>query len=106
MTGGLSTAVLITLVGMGLVFAVILVFWVLMSLLTRWTSDKPAGSAAKDPAGERELKRRAALAAVSVALVMDAEERPGVFPAPPTAVISTWQAVMRARQLGRRRSVQ
>jgi hypothetical protein len=106
MSIGLPTALLITLVGMGLVFGAIIAFWLLMALLTRWTAGKRAGVGRKDEGSESELKRRAAVVAVAVAMALDAEGKPGTFAVPPTAVISTWQAVLRARHLGRRRSVE
>ena len=108
----MTTALVITLVGMGLVFGAILLFWLFMSVLVRL-----AGRRAEAPAGgemdgaepaerdEEALRERAALAAVSVALALGAEEGPKPFPLPPTALVSTWQAVMRSKQLGERGQV-
>jgi Na+-transporting methylmalonyl-CoA/oxaloacetate decarboxylase gamma subunit len=49
------------------------------------------------------LKRRAALAAVAVALAYDRAQDlrsgPKPFPLPPTVLVSTWQAVRRAAEL-------
>jgi Na+-transporting methylmalonyl-CoA/oxaloacetate decarboxylase gamma subunit len=108
----LTTALVITLVGMGLVFGAILLFWLFMSVLVRFAGrrDEAPGvaetgrgeSAALD---EEALRERAALAAVSVALALDAEAGPKPFPLPPTALVSTWQAVMRSKQLGERGQV-
>jgi Na+-transporting methylmalonyl-CoA/oxaloacetate decarboxylase gamma subunit len=109
MADALMTALLITLIGMGLVFGSILLFWALMSVLVRVTADwspataeAPSGGA---DAAEREWKERAALAAVAVALAREAEAGPQPFPLPPTALVSTWQAVLRAKQLGQRGAV-
>jgi Na+-transporting methylmalonyl-CoA/oxaloacetate decarboxylase gamma subunit len=118
----LTVALLLTLMGMGLVFGTILLFWVLIRLLVRVTSKESSGvervhssdfSDQGTEAGlERDLKRRAALAAVAVVLVQERHRtegapchEPGPFPLPPTALVSTWQAVMRARLLGERRTV-
>jgi Na+-transporting methylmalonyl-CoA/oxaloacetate decarboxylase gamma subunit len=109
MADTLTTALLITLMGMGLVFGSILLFWALMSALVRVTADRsPARGEARpeEPAiAERALKERAALAAVAVALAREAEAGPQPFPLPPTALVSTWQAVLRAKQLGQRGAV-
>ena len=108
----MTTALLITLVGMGLVFGAILLFWLFMSVLVRFTdrqSDmadtveaEPQEAATGD---DEELRQRAALAAVSAALALESEEGPKPFPLPPTALVSTWQAVMRSKQLGERGQV-
>jgi Na+-transporting methylmalonyl-CoA/oxaloacetate decarboxylase gamma subunit len=102
MTENLFTALQITLIGMSLVFGAIVLFWGLMSALVRLAAD-----ARERPAeDERRLKQRAAVAAVAVAL-MEAQARaaagqPNVPPLPPTALVSAWQAVMRANQLSQR----
>ena len=116
MDGSLSTALIITLVAMGLVFAAVLAFWALMVVLVRLTSNEQvAGQQEKGPtsspteldegAEETELRRRAAVAAVAFALACELGDEPQPFPVPPTALVSTWQAVLRARQLGQRGSV-
>jgi Na+-transporting methylmalonyl-CoA/oxaloacetate decarboxylase gamma subunit len=115
----LNISLLLTVLGMGLVFATIVLFWLFMSVLVRLAGGKADGeggrreAAAVDAAVMRrvaarevELRRRAAMAAALAALAMaDDEAEPGHFPLPPTALVSTWQAVMRARQLGDRGSV-
>ncbi|MEJ2211985.1 MAG: hypothetical protein P8129_23540, partial [Anaerolineae bacterium] len=55
---------------------------------------------------EAELRRTAAVVAALAALVAaeEAEAGPGHFPLPPTALVSSWQAVLRARQLAERGS--
>jgi Na+-transporting methylmalonyl-CoA/oxaloacetate decarboxylase gamma subunit len=105
----LSNALFITLAGMGLVFAAILLFWGAMSLMMRLIAGRqqaePAVETGAGPAGEAtglELRRRAALAAVAVALALEAEDQPRPFPLPPPVLVNTWQSVMRARHLARR----
>jgi hypothetical protein len=100
------------MVGMGLVFGAILLFWLFMSVLVRFadrrdeTAEELEAEPPKAATGDDEaLRSRAALAAVSVALALASEEGPRPFPLPPTALVSTWQAVMRAKQLGQRGQV-
>jgi Na+-transporting methylmalonyl-CoA/oxaloacetate decarboxylase gamma subunit len=89
----------ITVIGMGLVFFAILLLWMLMALLVRFTSARPPGA---DALGvEHERKQRAAAAAVALALSERAGSGPRAFPLPPTALVSAWQAVTRANQLKR-----
>lgn len=75
MTQSLATSLLVTLLGMALVFGAILLFWLFMSALSwlgspRGNRNGPAGAGkVGDPdQEERALRRRAALAAVTVAL--------------------------------------
>lgn len=86
-------------IGMGLVFAAILLLWLVMALLVRLTAVRPPK--ADNFASERERKQRAAAAAVAIALSQRAEASPRSFPLPPTALVSAWQAVSRANHLRR-----
>jgi Na+-transporting methylmalonyl-CoA/oxaloacetate decarboxylase gamma subunit len=98
-----SNALLITLIGMGLVFSVILLIWGLMALLVRLVRDPIKEKLdTGEQSLEEELKRRAAVAAVTVALARESSFEPHEFPLPPTALVSAWQAVMRSRILHRR----
>jgi len=105
-------ALWITLVGMSLVFASILLLWAVMALIMRLL---PVAKAAEqvqrqvaDDAGpslEANRKRQAALAAVVVALAQQADStQPHEFPLPPPAMVSAWQAVARSRTLSIRGS--
>jgi Na+-transporting methylmalonyl-CoA/oxaloacetate decarboxylase gamma subunit len=120
MVNTISSSLIITLLGMGLVFGAILLFWLFMSGLVRLASDEPDGeqanreaaaldAAASGRAAARDavLRRQAALAAALAALAISSAEdelEPGHFPLPPTALVSSWQAVMRARHLTERGS--
>lgn len=101
MSQDLSYALQITVIGMGLVFAAILVLWGLMALLVRLTPDgaAPAEAEPATQATESDInddqRRRAAAIAVSVALARQ-RQLPASSDSPPT---SAWQAVHRARQL-------
>jgi Na+-transporting methylmalonyl-CoA/oxaloacetate decarboxylase gamma subunit len=102
MVENLSTALGITVVGMTLVFAGILLLWGLMVLLVKITAEEPKSQPVTDEA-EQERKRQAASVAAAVALAMNQQKDvPHVFPLPPTAIVSAWQAVMRAKQLKQR----
>jgi len=104
----------ITAIGMSLVFAAILLFWLLMALLVRLTAGRrlPAAEPAAAAEGaaasavsvdvQHELRRRAAAAAVVAALSLEPSAPHGLFPLPPTALVSAWQAVMRANALRQR----
>lgn len=99
MDQGMTSAIQITIVGMGLVFLAILVLWLVMALLVRWTGSRT----------EEDLPSEAPqAAAAAVAFAM--AERAGrkdlhEFPLPPTAIVSAWQAVMRGKMLDKRGSV-
>lgn len=105
----METALLITLVGMGLVIGAILLFWLFLAVLVRYSEQRAGPGEIVEPdavqAGadrEQALRQQAALAAVSVALALQSGEEHKPFPLPPTALVSTWQAVMRAQLLGQR----
>lgn len=101
-------ALQITALGMGLVFAAIILLWGMMNLLTSMTADKgtlsPDNANAPDPAEavspmDSELKARAAAVAVAIALAQQEACREPSFAEPPTAIISAWQLGMRTRQM-------
>ena len=106
MSDVLGIGLQITVIGMGLVFAVIILLWGGMSALVRLTDDRaPSEAAAAEAdaaAQERARKQRAAAAAVAIALAQAKDDKPHLFPEPPTALVSAWQAVMRANQLNQR----
>jgi Na+-transporting methylmalonyl-CoA/oxaloacetate decarboxylase gamma subunit len=112
----LIVALQITAIGMGLVFAAIILLWIVMAVLVRVTADKVEPEQAPET-GEQaveaslqagaasliERKRLAAAAAVTVALARQCEtSEPHEFPLPPTAVVSAWQTVLRTRMLSKR----
>ena len=105
---------LITAIGMGLVFAVIIFLWWMMGLLVQLTTPKApemAEHAGADDDGAENLvfgmadiekQRRATAAAVAVGLgLAQSRTRPvaGEGEAP-IGAMSPWQSVHRARQLG------
>lgn len=93
-------AIQITLIGMGLVFLSILLLWLLMAVLVRTAADKQPDALAVQ--SDRDLRRKAAAAAVAMALAEPREELPHEFPLPPTAIVSAWQVVMRSKIINKR----
>lgn len=108
MSDVLGIGLQITVIGMGLVFAVIILLWGGMFALVRLMDDHAPSEAAEAEAEaaaaaqERARKQRAAAAAVAIALAQARDDKPHLFPEPPTALVSAWQAVMRANQLNQR----
>lgn len=112
MSSVMQQGLLITVIGMGLVFAVIVFLWWLMGLLVRATTKEVEPLALETGDEERlampklpdlGVKRRAAAAAVAVAMALEKtrshpqsgqalEKRSGASP---------WQSLHRARQLER-----
>lgn len=100
MIDNLTTALEITVVGMSLVFGTIILLWLVMLALMRLTADRPEPQTGAD---EREIKRRAAVAAVAAALAREQhEDQPHPFPLPPTAIVTAWQAVQRGNLLSQK----
>ena len=100
MNPDLWLALQITLIGMSVVFGCILLLWLMMNLLVRWTSKKEKIATQEDL--QRDRKRRAALAAVAYALAYQSSNEPQPFPLPRPTIVSAWQAVTRANHLRRR----
>ncbi len=99
----LILALEITVIGMGLVFAAIVLIWWMMALLTSLTAEKEA------PAGEpsstaQEMDEKAQAAAIGVAIAMAEHQLSQAHPLqdPPTAIVSAWQLGMRSRQLSQK----
>jgi Na+-transporting methylmalonyl-CoA/oxaloacetate decarboxylase gamma subunit len=105
MSENLIIALEITLIGMSLVFGVIVVLWIAMAVLVRVTAQRAAPIEEAAPAAEVDqtaLRRRAAIAAVTVALANELTPQLHEFPEPPTSIVSAWQAVQRSRYLTQR----
>lgn len=101
MSNDFALALQITLVGMGLVFAMLILLWWMMALLTSITADKEtaSSSAEADPVLDREAKARAAAIAVAFALAQEQSGMAHPLSDPPTAIVSAWQLGMRTKQL-------
>jgi Na+-transporting methylmalonyl-CoA/oxaloacetate decarboxylase gamma subunit len=94
----------ITILGMGLVFGVIILLWGLINLIVKLTQKKTHQDVVMSEA-EGERKKRAAIAAITIALASELDTQPHVFPLPSTVIVSAWQAVMRGKMLNKRGSV-
>lgn len=106
----LSTALWITALGMGLVFAAIFLLWGLMAAMTALFRERePVPSPLPPPPaeeGEKEIKTRAAAIAVAVALAAQRQSSARPLPEPPTAIVSAWQLGMRTRQMSQKGNVE
>lgn len=105
----IAIALQITALGMGLVFAAIILLWWMMALLTSLLAEKepsaePGASDSAEAAtvSERDLKARAAAIAVAVALADHQVTHIHPLSDPPTAIVSAWQLGMRTRQLSQK----
>ena len=102
----LLIALQITALGMGLVFAAIILLWWMMAGLTGLTAEKDASLSANEsdtaevaPIMDSEIKARAAAVAVAMALAEQQTSHAHPLSTPPTAIVSAWQLGMRTRQL-------
>ncbi len=94
----LILALEITALGMGIVFAAIILIWWMMALLTRFTAEKESPQPETQAAGDQE-KAQAAAIAVSIAMAEHQLSQTHPLPTPPTTIVSAWQLGMRTRQL-------
>lgn len=106
MSENLLLSLQITAIGMGLVFAAIVLLWGVIAALVRLTSASLTPVEKPDPAIEvtEQLQRqRAAAAAVAVAIQVKTEQtEPQEFPLPEAPIVTAWQAVRRTGILNRR----
>ena len=101
MSNLLITALEITALGMGLVFAAIMLLWLMMFLLASMTSEKTNASDSPAVDSAMDSNSKARIAAVAVAFALAQEEATTARPLtdPPTALVSAWQLGMRTKQL-------
>jgi Na+-transporting methylmalonyl-CoA/oxaloacetate decarboxylase gamma subunit len=100
----LFVALQITALGMGLVFAAIVLLWWMMAVLTNTLKDKESASdsAGDSPVLENDVKAQAAAIAVTIALAEQRTLHAHPLSTPPTAIVSAWQLGMRTRQLSQK----
>jgi Na+-transporting methylmalonyl-CoA/oxaloacetate decarboxylase gamma subunit len=99
----------ITALGMGLVFAAIILLWWVMALLTWITADRekaisnqPNPQAVNPPlVVDYDCTIKAKVAAVTVAIALAEQKTCAVHPLcdPPASIVSAWQLGTRTRQL-------
>ena len=101
MTPNLLLALQITAIGMALVFAAIILLWLMIILLTRFTANRDSAADSAKTADAAELDTLARAAAISVAIAMAEQQISAAHPLaqPPTAIVSAWQLGMRTRQM-------
>lgn len=101
-------ALQITALGMGLVFAALILLWWMIHLLTALTAEKDNSSRHTAPVSgtphvalvlDKEFKARAAAVAVAIALAELEASSAYSQPTPPATIVSAWQQVMRTRQM-------
>ena len=99
-------ALQITALGMGLVFAAIILLWWMMAALTSLMADASSSLSANEsdsaeaaPAMGRDFKAQIAAVAVATALAGQQTSHAHPLSTPPTAIVSAWQLGMRTRQL-------
>ena len=105
MEDNLTQVLWITVIGMGLVFAVILLLSIFLALLVRLTGKAEKADEIEVEPVVDELKIRAAVAAVAVLRAREVALAPLRFPLPRTPIVSAWQAVLRSHILNKRGSV-
>lgn len=106
-------ALQISVMGMGLVLAMILLLWVVIAVLVWFTTKDVAtphtpivtGVHSHEVTPAEWLERDAAAVAVTIALALSPQEKPHVPPLPATALVSAWQAVLRTTMLNKRGNV-
>jgi sodium pump decarboxylase gamma subunit len=98
----------ITVLGMGLVFAALILLWGMMSLLTAITAEKDdpskqnvtvSDSAESVPVMAGDFAAQAAAIAVAIALAEQQVSSAHPLREPPTTIVSAWQLGMRTRQM-------
>jgi len=94
MTENILLSLQITLIGMGLVFAALILLWLLMMALTAMTAGRK-----KRTGQDNATEKQAAAIAVAIALAEQKQSTVSRFPTPPTALLSAWQLSMRNRQM-------
>jgi Na+-transporting methylmalonyl-CoA/oxaloacetate decarboxylase gamma subunit len=101
-------ALWITVLGMGITFAAIVLLWWMMAGLTVIPVKKEDDLDSLELAevDDKQLKARIAAIAVAIALAEQEQSSARPLPVPPTALVSAWQLSTRSRQLyekGKRR---
>lgn len=107
----MSSALWITLIGMGLVFIALILLWGLMELMMRLTAksaraDEEAAQAEAEATAAETLPaagaRAALAAAAAVAVALALQPEPASADVPVDSGMSVWQAAMRTSRLNQR----
>lgn len=108
----LTQGLIITVIGMGLVFLIILLLWALMDFLVKVTSDKPikqeeavvvpqelVENVGISSIPEGNLNRLHKIAAVAVAIALNLNKQTPVIKPQESSSISAWQSSKRTQVL-------
>jgi Na+-transporting methylmalonyl-CoA/oxaloacetate decarboxylase gamma subunit len=95
----MTNALWITLIGMGLTFGALALFWGMMWAITALPVKEDAVERDSIPPHEKDQKAKAAAIAVAIALAEQEQQQTAYFPMPETAFVSAWQLGMRTRQM-------
>jgi Na+-transporting methylmalonyl-CoA/oxaloacetate decarboxylase gamma subunit len=99
----IQIALMMTVVGMGIVFIGILILWGVMALMVRiWPhdgGDSEAEEVRGSPEDDGDLRARAAAAAVAVVMTLHREVFSASASAPAGGASSSWQVTTRAMQV-------
>jgi Na+-transporting methylmalonyl-CoA/oxaloacetate decarboxylase gamma subunit len=94
-----SQSLWITLIGMGLTFGALALFWGMMWAITALPVKEEEATQDSTPPHEQDQKAKAAAVAVAIALAEQEQQQTAYFPMPETAFVSAWQLGMRTRQM-------
>jgi Na+-transporting methylmalonyl-CoA/oxaloacetate decarboxylase gamma subunit len=94
-----SQSLWITLIGMGLTFGALALFWGMMWAITALPVKEETITRDSIPTHEQDQKAKAAAVAVAIALAEQEQQQTAYFPMPETAFVSAWQLGMRTRQM-------
>ncbi len=94
-----SQSLWITLIGMGLTFGALALFWGMMWAITAMPVKEETIARDNIPPHDQDQKAKAAAIAVAVALAEQEQQQTAYFPMPETAFVSAWQLGMRTRQM-------
>ncbi|MDK2980441.1 MAG: hypothetical protein PWQ55_788 [Chloroflexota bacterium] len=106
----MNNAIIISIIGAGMVFVGLILLWFMMDILVRLTSREKApqpeaqaadalpGTSQALPSADENLKRQAAAAAVAIALAQASARKAQARPQK-TDALSPWQSAHRLQQL-------
>lgn len=111
MDGNIPISLQIMAIGMGLVFAAILVLWAVMALIVRFTGSSEEADdeliiiSSPEKIEAKDTPEMAAAATIAVLYGIQRDKTlPHPYPLPPTPLVSAWQAVLRSRIITKRGS--
>jgi hypothetical protein len=104
MTENLKISLIISFIGICLVFCAIALLWLLISVLVKYSNkgDEEIIHLNLTNLHQKELLEKVAIAAVVTAIARQNDITIHEFPLPSTALVSAWQAVMRTDMLRKR----